>query len=87
MTLHAFSRILFIMSNIGLRIRELREAKGWTQEDLASRARLRQASLSAMETGQTKGVDFATLDRIARVFEVEPGFLIVRLPDKKGKRL
>lgn len=78
MTLHALYRILFNMSNVGLRIRELRGARGWTQEELAGRAQLRQATLSAMENGRTKGVDFATLDRLARALEVEPGFLIVR---------
>jgi putative transcriptional regulator len=66
------------MSNVGLRIRELREARGWTQGELAARAAIRRATLSAMENGRTKGVDFATLDRVARVLEVEPGFLVVR---------
>jgi transcriptional regulator with XRE-family HTH domain len=54
------------LSNVTLRIRELREAKGLTQQELADRARIRPATLSAMENGHTKGVDFATLDRIAQ---------------------
>ena len=69
---------LLEMTPVGLRVRELREAKGLTQEELAAKAEVRRATLSAIENSQTKGVDFDTLDRIARVLGVEPGFLIVR---------
>jgi transcriptional regulator with XRE-family HTH domain len=66
------------MTPVGLRVRELREAKGLTQAELAGKANVRRATLSAIENGQTRGVDFDTLDRLARVLGVEPGFLVVR---------
>ena len=69
------------MSPIVLRVRELREAKGWSQRDLARRAKVRQATLSAIEAGHTTGIDFATLERLARALAVDPGYLIV----KKGR--
>jgi transcriptional regulator with XRE-family HTH domain len=47
------------------RIRALREAKGWSQRELARRAKVRQPSLSAIETGQAKRIDVAMLERIA----------------------
>jgi TetR/AcrR family transcriptional regulator, cholesterol catabolism regulator len=66
------------MTPVGLRVRELREAMGLTQAELARKADVRPATLSAIENGQTSGVDFDTLDRLARVLGVEPGFLVVR---------
>lgn len=60
---------------------ELREARGWSQRELARRARVRQATLSAIEAGQTTGIDFETLERLAKALDVDPGYLIV----KKGR--
>jgi len=66
------------MTPIMLRVRELREAKGWSQAELARRAGVRQATLSAIENELTTSVDFTVLDRLAKVLEVDPGFLLVR---------
>ena len=49
-----------------------------TQVQLAELAGVRQATISAMESGQTRGVDFDVLERVAEVLGVEPGSLIVR---------
>lgn len=65
------------MSPIRLRVRELRDAKGWTQVQLAEKAGIRAATLIAIEKGQTKGVDFATLERLADVFGCDAAYLIV----------
>ncbi len=61
-----------------LRIRELREAKGWSQDELARRAHVRQATISNFERGKTRSVDLDVLDRIATALRVDPAFLIVR---------
>lgn len=66
------------MSPLTLRIRELREALGWTQSELGRRASVRQATISAIENEQTKGVDFEVLERLASALGVDPAFLIVR---------
>lgn len=63
---------------IRLRVREAREAQGMTQEALADAARIRRATLSAIERGLTKGIDFATLERLAGALEMDPALLIVR---------
>jgi transcriptional regulator with XRE-family HTH domain len=66
------------MSPLRLRVRELREAKGLTQADLAVRAKLRRATLSAIENDQTSGIDFDVLERLAKALDCEdPGLLIV----------
>ena len=61
-----------------MRVRELREAKGWTQETLAERAGVRRATVNAIEMGRTKGVDFATLEALAKALGVDAGYLIVQ---------
>ncbi len=56
--------------NLGARIKELREKKNYTQEQLAEILELDARSLSRIETG----VSFTTIDRLkkmADVFDVE----------------
>lgn len=65
------------MSPISIRIQELREARGWSQSELARRTGIRQASISAIENGQTSGIDFAVLEGLADALGVDAGFLIV----------
>ena len=69
------------MTAVVLRVRELREARGWSQRELARRAGVRQATLSAIENEQTTGIDFETLERLAEALGVDPAFLIA----KQGK--
>jgi DNA-binding Xre family transcriptional regulator len=59
------------------RVKELRKARGWTQDQLAEKASIRVATLSAIENGQSKGVDFATLEALANAFDVDAGYLII----------
>ena len=61
---------------ITLRIRELREARGWSQRELAARAGVRQATVAMIERERTKGVDFDTLERLADAFGVDAALLI-----------
>ncbi len=54
---------------IGRRIREEREAAGYTQAQLAQRAAIDDTVLSRIENGQ-RGIDSLILRRIARTLEV-----------------
>lgn len=65
------------MTPVHLRVRELREAKGMSQVELAKTAGIRQATLSAIENNQTSGVEFAVLDRIATALGVDAAMLVV----------
>lgn len=69
------------MSPIRLRVRELRDLKGWTQRELADRAKLRQATVSRLENDLPTSIDLTVLDRLSRVFEVDPGYLLVRVDE------
>lgn len=66
------------MTPITLRVKELRVAKGWSQAELADRAEIRRATVSAIEANQTTGVDFDTLERLGKALGCDPAFLIVR---------
>jgi transcriptional regulator with XRE-family HTH domain len=70
------------MSPITLRIRELREAKGWSQAELARRAGVQRVTITLIEGQRTKGIDFETLEKLARALEVDAGYLIVT---KRGR--
>jgi len=70
------------MSSITIRVKELREAKGWSQRELSRQSGIRQATLSAIENGETGGIEFDVLARLADVFGVDAAFLIV-----DGRRL
>lgn len=76
------------MTPITLRIRELREAKGWSQSELARQAGVRQAMLSELEAGKRQRVDLAVLERIAAALEVDPALLLVTTPapERRSRR-
>ncbi len=75
------------MSPISIALRKAREAKGLTQVQLAQKAKVRQATISEMENGETVRVNLDVLDRLCSVLGVEPGDLLERdKPRRKGKR-
>jgi transcriptional regulator with XRE-family HTH domain len=74
-----------LLSPVYLRVRELREAKGLTQVELAARAKVRQATVSAIENEETRRVDLDVLERLAVALDVDPGFLVVRTNKRPRK--
>jgi transcriptional regulator with XRE-family HTH domain len=54
---------------IGHRLRERREALGWTQAELARRCRLHRAYIGFMERGE-RNVSLINLRRIAKVLRL-----------------
>lgn len=61
-----------------LRLRELREARGLTQTELAARAGLRQGTISRIERRATDSIEFTVLEQLADALEVDPALLISR---------
>ena len=55
---------------LGRRLRALREAKGWSQDDLARRAKLTKPYVSMLETGVRKQPSLPTLRRLAKALGV-----------------
>lgn len=66
------------MSPLVLRVRELREALGLTQAELADRAGVRRATVNRIENARVTAIDLEVLEKLAGVLRVEPGFIIVR---------
>ncbi len=78
--------MLASMTPTRIRIRELRDERGWSQLELAERASVRQATISEMETGRVRRVTLDVIDRLAAAFGVQPGELFERTPERKGRR-
>ncbi|NKY84269.1 helix-turn-helix domain-containing protein [Nocardia veterana] len=55
---------------LGVQIRAAREARGWSQTELAARAGLRQHAVSRLEAGDVVPT-LTTLERIAEALEAE----------------
>ena len=66
------------MTPIVVRVKELRTAQGLTQKELAERAKIRQATVSKLESGRAKAIDLEVLEKLARALGCDPGYLIVK---------
>lgn len=76
---HAIKHIdrMQTMTPVRLRVKELREANGWTQDQLAKRSGVNQGTISKIETNKTGGIEFDNLERLAKALNVKPAYLIV----------
>lgn len=66
------------MCAIYVRLKELRQALGLTQAELASQAGIRRATVSRIENAQVTAIDLRVLERLADALGVDPGFLLSR---------
>jgi len=66
-----------ICVRVGNRIRELRQAKGWSQQLLADHAQIERSHLTRLEEGR-KEAGLRVLERIADALDVEPADLLRR---------
>lgn len=62
------------MSPMGLRIRAMREAKGWTQEELAARVNISRSQLAQIES-EARPANTLRLNAIATALGVPTGAL------------
>ena len=70
-----------ICTRIGIRIRELRTAQGWTQFEMAERTGIDRSYLAEVETGKIE-ICIRNLDLIAQSFDMEL-YELLRFPSKK----
>jgi len=73
-----------LLRHVSTRVREARQAHGWSQQTLAERAGVSRRMLAAIE-GEESNVSLATLGRIAAALEIAFAEL-VREPSAPGKR-
>lgn len=64
------------METIGDRIRMLREARGWTQEELGQRLGVTRASVSQWERGPTKNIKNLTFLKLVRELNTTAEYLL-----------
>ena len=69
------------MTPLLLRLRELREAAGLTQEQLAEMVGTRQGTISDHERGKATRIDYDLIERLADALGIQPGDLFERSPD------
>jgi transcriptional regulator with XRE-family HTH domain len=72
------------LAPIHIRVEELREAKGWSQAELARRSGVPQPTISRIEAGESGSISLANLERLADALGVDAGYLI--LHTRRGKR-
>lgn len=63
------------MQSIGDRIKQLREAKKWTQDDLAEAAGIHRVTIAKYEAGKVEPKS-TSLSRLAAALDVDAGFLL-----------
>lgn len=57
--------------NLGQKVRQIRELKGYSQEYIASKMSVSQRAYSKMENNETR-LDWNKISRIAEIFGIEP---------------
>ena len=70
-----------VLKRLGLRVRQLREARKWSQEDFAEKANLHRTYVSGIERG-TRNPTLTVLSRIAEGFGITLDQLLERLSKK-----
>ena len=74
------------MVTIGERIRELRTARKWTQNDLAEKLGLDRTTITKWEKEGGSEPDTATINELANVFDVNTDYLLGRTNDPTPTR-
>ncbi len=64
------------VNTFGDRLKKLRTGRKLSQEQLAKAIGIKQGSLTQLETGKSKGPASQTLTKLARLFEVDPEWLM-----------
>lgn len=74
------------MTPLRLTLLELRTRAQLSQEALAHAAGIRQATVSALETGKARRIDLDTIERLAKALGVPPHELFETIPAKSKAR-
>jgi transcriptional regulator with XRE-family HTH domain len=75
----------FSVETIGDRIRVLREAREWTQDQLAKRLGVSRASVSQWERGETKNIKNLTFLKLVGELGTTAEYLLFGRDDPSGK--
>lgn len=70
-----YVRDIGILIKFGKRVKKMRVAKGWSQEELAKRAKLHRTYIGSVERNE-RNISLINIERIAKAFGVAPWQLI-----------
>jgi putative transcriptional regulator len=68
---------------VEIKLKEIRSARGISQNELARRLEMSLANVQKIEYGKAKSIPLDTLDRLCSILECEVGELLVRVPDSE----
>jgi transcriptional regulator with XRE-family HTH domain len=71
-----------ILIAFGEKVRELRKAKGLSQEELSFRADLHRTYIGMIERAE-KNITLINIEKIARALDVQPEDLLIKTKEKK----
>lgn len=64
-----------ILREFGHKVKKLRKAKGWSQEELGSRAKLHRTYIGSIERSE-RNISLLNIERIAKALGVSVEFLV-----------
>lgn len=64
------------MSNMGERIRNLRKAKGLTQEELGKYIGVKKSAIMKYEKGEVQNMKRSSIEVLSKLFNVSPSYLM-----------
>ena len=71
---------------VEVRLKEMRAARGISQNELARRLVMSLANVQKIEYGKAKSIPLDTLDKLCGILECEVGDLLVRVPEGDDDR-
>ncbi|MEA5503563.1 helix-turn-helix transcriptional regulator [Halotia wernerae UHCC 0503] len=69
---------------VEVRLKEIRNGRGISQNELARRLEMSLANVQKIEYGKAKSIPLDTLDKLCKILQCEVGELLVRVPDSDG---
>jgi transcriptional regulator with XRE-family HTH domain len=64
-----------LMERVARNVKQRREGRGWTQQELADRTQMRRAYVTQIESG-ARGVSIEVLEKLAKAFRVKVATLL-----------
>ncbi len=64
---------------VEIRLKQVREARGFSQYELAQRSDMSPQNIQKLEQGRAKGIQLDTLDKLCEALDCEIGELLVRV--------
>ena len=68
--------------NVNFKLKELISNSNMTQKEIASKAGIRENTLSDLLKNDKKGIRFSTLEKLAKVFDIQDISEIITLVDE-----